>query len=103
MKRLRKKRELSSGVVAADDFGRTKLLARNDPVTLLRAERTELPILFEQCVRDPECVGKSFAQVVADFERIARVGKVKRLQEHRHDFEARLAAFNEQIPPTAAK
>ena len=61
-------------------------------------ERSELPILYVQCVRGPEFVGDSYAQVVSEFERIARREKIQYLQEGGADFEPKLAGYKSRIP-----
>jgi len=86
---------------ATDIFARAKTLARGDDNLMRRVERAELPILYVQCVRGPDFVGESYAQVVAEFERIARREKVQFLQEGGPDFEAKLAGYQNQIPKAA--
>jgi hypothetical protein len=65
-------------------------------------ERAELPILYVKCVRGPEFVGDSYAQVVSEFERIARHEKVQFLQEGGPDFESKLVGYKSRIPKPAA-
>jgi len=87
---------------ATEIFGRAKALARGDDDLMRRVERAELPILYVQCVRGPGFVGDGYAQVVAEFERIARTEKVQYLQEGAADFEAKLAGYKNLIPKPAA-
>ncbi|HOX57247.1 MAG TPA: DUF4838 domain-containing protein [Candidatus Paceibacterota bacterium] len=82
---------------ATDIFARAKTLAGGEAELLRRVERAELPILYVKCVRGPGFVGDSYAQVVAEFERIARREKVRFLQEGGTDFEAKLAGYKNQI------
>ena len=76
--------------------------ARSSPgattALLRRVERAELPILYVKCVRGPEFVGDSYAQAVADFERIARRENVQFLQEGGPDFEGKLSGYKNEIP-----
>ena len=83
---------------ATDLFARARQLARGDDDLTRRVERAELPILYVKCVRGPEFVGDSYAQVVGEFERIARREKVQFLQEGGPDFEAKLAEYKSRIP-----
>jgi hypothetical protein len=73
-------------------------LARGDDELMRRVERAELPILYVKCVRGPGFVGNSYAQVVADFECIARREGIRFLQEGGEDFEPKLAGYKNQIP-----
>lgn len=84
-------------------FARAKQLAKDDEALLRRVDRAALPILYVQCVRGPEFTGTIYAQVVADFERIARRENVRCLKEGQGDFEPRLAEFKKQIPTPASK
>jgi hypothetical protein len=87
-----------------DIFARARQLARGDDELTRRIERAELPILYVKCVRGPEAVGDSYAQVVDEFERIARREKIQFLQEGGPDFEAKLAGYKNRIPkPTAGR
>ncbi len=79
-------------------FAHAKALAQGDDQLTRRVERAELPILYVECVRGPAFVGDSYAQVVADFERIARREKIQYLQEGGPDFEGKLAGYKSQIP-----
>jgi hypothetical protein len=88
---------------AKDIFAKAGVLAGADSELSRRVERAELPILYLQCVRGPEFVGNEYAQVVADFERIARREKVQFLQEGGPDFEAKLASYKKRIPKQPAK
>ena len=88
---------------ATEIFAQAKALARGDEALTRRVERAELPILYVKCVRGPEFVGESYAQVVAEFERIARREKVQYLQEGGADFEPKLAGYKSQIPKPAAQ
>jgi len=84
-------------------FARAKESARGDDDLMRRVERAELPILYVQCVRGPGFVGDGYAQVVAEFERIARRENIRFLQEGDTDFEAKLAGYKNQIPKPAAR
>lgn len=84
-------------------FARAKELAHGDEVLIRRIERAELPILYVQCVRGPKFVGESYGQIVDDFERIARLEKVKCLREGKPDFETKLAGYKKNIPKPAIK
>ncbi len=86
---------------AAEVFARAKVLARGDADLMRRVERAELPVLYVQCVRGPAFVGDNYAQVVGEFERIARREKVQYLQEGGADFEPKLAGYKHQIPKPA--
>ena len=86
---------------ATEIFSQAKDLARGDADLTRRVERAELPILYVKCVRGPGFVGESYAQTVADFERIARREKVQFLQEGGADFEAKLAGYKNLIPKGA--
>jgi len=89
---------------ATDTLARAKRLAQGDDNLTRRVERAELPILYVKCVRGPEFVGDSYAQVVGEFERIARREKVQFLQEGGADFEPKLAGYKSRIPkPSTAK
>lgn len=88
---------------ATEIFARAKKLAKGDETLLRRVERAELPVLYVQSVRGPGFVGDSYAQVVGDFERIARREKIQFLREGDADFEAKLADFKSRIPKNAAK
>ncbi len=83
-------------------FARARALAQGDEDLMRRVERAELPILYVKCVRGPGFVGADYAQVVSDFERIARREKIQFLQEGGPDFEAKLAGYKSQIPKAAA-
>ena len=87
---------------ATDLLARARQLARGDDDLTRRVERAELPILYVKCVRGPEFVGDSYAQVVGEFERIARREKVQFLQEGGPDFEAKLAEYKSRIPKRTA-
>lgn len=91
------------GARMTDIFARAKGMARGDDELMRRVERAELPILYVQCVRGPGFVGDGYAQVVADFERIARREGVRFLQEGGEDFESKLAGYKNQIPKTRAE
>lgn len=85
-------------------FVRAKESARGDDDLMRRVERAELPILYVQCARGPGFVGDGYAQVVAEFERIARRENIRFLQEGDTDFEAKLTGYKNQIPkPPAAR
>jgi hypothetical protein len=88
---------------ATQIFTRAKELAQQDQALLRRVERAELPILYVQCVRGPEFTGANYAQVVTDFERIARRAKVSRLKEGEADFETKVSEFKNRIPAAATK
>ena len=75
---------------------------KGDDGLMRRVERAELPILYVKCVRGPGFVGDSYAQVVAEFERIARREKVQFLQEGGPDFEPKLAGYKNLVPKPAA-
>jgi hypothetical protein len=79
-------------------FARAKQMARGDDNLTRRVERAELPILYVESVRGPEFVGAGYAQVVSEFERIARREKVQFLQEGAADFETKLAGYKSRIP-----
>jgi hypothetical protein len=87
---------------ATSIFTQARQLARGDEELTRRVERAELPILYVKCVRGPEFVGDKYAQVVGEFERIARREKVQYLQEGGQDFEPKLAGFKSLIPKPAA-
>ena len=86
---------------ATELFARAKELAAGDETLTRRVERAELPILYVKCVRGPEFVGDDYAQVVAEFERIARREKIQYLQEGGADFEPKLAGYKSRIPKPA--
>jgi hypothetical protein len=86
---------------ATDIFARARTLAAGDTALLRRIDRAELPILYVQCARGPEFTGATYAQVVADFERIARAEKVQYLQEGDADFETKLASYKARLPKAA--
>lgn len=88
---------------ATQIFTRAKELAKQDQALLRRVERAELPLLYVQCVRGPEFTGANYAQVVTNFERIARREKVSRLKEGDADFETKLSEFKNRIPAAATK
>lgn len=79
-----------------------KKLAGGDADLTRRVERAELPILYVKCVRGPEFTGDSYAQVVRDFERIARRENVRALREGSPDLDEQLAKFKSQIPKAPA-
>jgi hypothetical protein len=85
-------------VQATDIFARGRQLARDDDALTRCVERAELPVLYVKCVRGPEFVGDSYAQTVADFERIARRENLKFLQEGGPDFEPKLAEYKKRVP-----
>ena len=85
---------------ATEIFARARQMARGDDDLTRRVERAELPILYVKCVRGPEFVGDSYAQVVNEFERIARREKIQYLQEGGADFEPKLAGYKSRIPKT---
>jgi hypothetical protein len=78
-------------------FGRAKELAADDPAILKRVERAELPILYVKCWRGPKFAGPSYANDVADFERIARRIGVRYLSEGRDNFDAVLTKWKARI------
>jgi Domain of unknown function (DUF4838) len=82
-------------------FARAKELAGGDDTLTRRVERAELPILYLECVRGPEFVGANYAQVVEDFERIARRENVQRLREGGPDFETKLATYKAHLSKPA--
>jgi len=88
---------------ATDIFARAKALARSDDDLMRRVERAELPVLYVKCVRGPGFVGDGYAQVVAEFECIARTEKVQYLQEGGADFETKLAGYKNLVPKPAAQ
>ena len=89
---------------ATEIFARARQLAGGDDDLTRRVERAELPILYVKCVRGPEFVGDHYAQVVDEFERIARREKVQFLQEGGPDFESKLAGYKSRIPkPTTTR
>lgn len=89
---------------AQEIFARAKTLAAGDAVLLKRIERAQLPILYVQCVRGPEFVGEKYAQVLSEFERIARQEKVTHLRERRGpELDARLEEFKKRIPAGKTK
>jgi hypothetical protein len=77
-----------------------QLAASNDALTR-RVERAELPLLYVKCVRGPEFAGDNYAQVVDQFERIARREKLQFLQEGGPDFDTKLAGYRSRIPKAA--
>jgi hypothetical protein len=79
-------------------FDRAKQLAAGDEAVLRRVERAELPILYAKCVRGPEFVGAEYANVVAEFERIARRENLTHLEEGGANFDAKLAEWKARIP-----
>jgi hypothetical protein len=87
---------------ATDIFARARQLAGGDDDLTRRVERAELPILYVKCARGPELVGDGYAQVVGEFERIARREKIQYLQEGGPDFESKLAGYKSRIPKPAA-
>lgn len=88
---------------ATEIFTRAKMLAKDDADLMRRVERAELPILYVQCVRGPKFVGNIYAQVVANFERIARRENVRQLKEGAPNFDTKLAEFKKQISPTVER
>jgi Domain of unknown function (DUF4838) len=83
---------------ATEIFARAKQLAQGSDNLTRRVDRAELPILYVKCARGPEFVGDSYAQVVSEFERIARREKIQYLQEGGADFEPKLAGYKSRIP-----
>jgi len=78
-------------------FARAKNLAKDDKFLTRRVERAGLPVLYVECVRGPEFVGDTYAQVVGEFERIARLEKITHLREGTSDFETKIAQFKSRI------
>src|SRR4029079_4901162 len=66
---------------ATDIFTRAKQLAASDNQILQRVERAELPILYVKCWRGPKFDGPTYANDVADFERIGQRVGIKSLSE----------------------
>jgi hypothetical protein len=83
---------------ATEIFQRARQQAAADEALTRRVERAELPILYVKCVRGPDWVGEGYADVVAEFERIARREEVICLAEGGSDIEAKLAAWKAAIP-----
>jgi hypothetical protein len=82
---------------ATEIFLRGKELARNDELLIRRVERAQLPLLYLQCARGPEFVGKDYPKAVSEFERIARRENIQHLSEGKPDFETRLKEFKKHI------
>jgi hypothetical protein len=78
---------------ATEIFGRAKVAAAGDDILLRRVERAALPILYVKCSRGKAFVGEGYADVVADFERIARREGVNFLAEGAANFEPTVAAW----------
>jgi hypothetical protein len=88
---------------ATSIFARAKQLAAGDDQILQRVERAELPILYVQCWRGPKFAGATYADDVADFERIARRVGVRVLSEGRPNFESVVAVWKQKIPKALPK
>jgi Domain of unknown function (DUF4838)/Glycosyl hydrolase family 20, domain 2 len=88
---------------AANIFARAKQLATGDEQLLRRVERAELPILYVKCWRGPKFAGPSYADDVADFERIARRVGVRRLSEGRDNFDTVLTVWKQRISKSPPK
>jgi hypothetical protein len=77
-------------------FARAAELARGDEALIRRVERAYLPILYARCSRGPQPGQQDYAEVVAEFERIARREKIQFLQEGGPDFDPKLAGYKEK-------
>lgn len=78
---------------ATEIFSKAKALAGDDQELLRRVERAELPILYVEISRGRDFVGPNYANIVAEFERIARREHISHLQEAASDFEDKLAGW----------
>jgi hypothetical protein len=83
---------------ATNTFARAKQLAASDKQILERVERAELPILYVKCWRGPKFAGPTYAEDVAEFERIGRQVGIKVLSEGRVNFDAVVAKWKQRIP-----
>jgi hypothetical protein len=89
---------------ATSIFARAKQSAAGDEPILGRVERAELPILYVKCWRGPKFAGPTYADDVAEFERIGRRVGIHVLSEGRANFESVVAAWKQRIPkPTTKK
>jgi hypothetical protein len=86
---------------ATELFAQAAKLAADDEKLLHAVERAELPILYVKLCRGPQFVGPSYGECVERFERIARREKLTYLAEGAADFDAKLAAFKQQVPKAA--
>jgi hypothetical protein len=83
---------------ATSIFAQAKKLAAGDGQVLRRVERAELPILYVKCWRGPKFAGPTYAESVADFERIARRAGVQNLSEGGANLDSVLAVWKQRIP-----
>lgn len=83
---------------ATSIFTQAKKLAASDGQLLRRVERAELPVLYVKCWRGPKFAGPTYAEAVADFERIARREGVQNLAEGSSNLESVLAVWKQRIP-----
>ncbi len=81
-------------------FERAKKLAGNNEPLLRRVERAELPILYLKCWRGPKFAGATYAQDVADFERIAHREGVSVLKEGKVNIDSVLKTWKDRIKAT---
>jgi hypothetical protein len=89
---------------ATSIFAQAKQLAAGDEQILRRVERAELPILYVKCWRGPKFAGPTYADDVAEFERIGRRVGIRVLSEGRVNFESVVATWKQRIPkPTTKK
>jgi hypothetical protein len=83
---------------ATEIFSGAKQLAGEDTAILRRVERAELPILYVKCCRGPAFVGDSYADAVAEIERIGRREGVGRVAEIGATLEMKLPEWRALIP-----
>ena len=82
-------------------FADAAKLAEGDERLLHRVERAELPILYVKLCQGPSVIGQEMGRCLDRFEKIARREKLAYLAEGGSDFEAKLAAFRQQVPKPA--
>ena len=82
-------------------FNRAKQLVAGDEKILRRVERAELPILYVKCWRGPRFAGATYADDVAEFERIGRREGLRGLSEGRPNFESVLVTWKKRFHKSA--
>jgi hypothetical protein len=83
---------------ATEIFARAKQLAAGDKQILQRVERAELPVLYVKCWRGPKFAGPTYADDVAEFERIGKQVGIKVLSEGKINFDSAVAKWKRRIP-----
>jgi hypothetical protein len=81
-------------------LNRAKQLAAGDERLLPRIERAELPILYVKCSRGPKFTGPTYANDVAEFERIGKQVGLKVLSEGQPNFDSVVAKWKQRIAKT---